>query len=181
MDTQSLANIAEFVGAVAVVVSLIYIAREVRQGTDAQRMENFARALDRIAETQAGIGRNPELMKIWSRGFADPTKLTNAQRLQMTWLLYEAMGPFEFLFIADNKGALPPGVWQRWSGTLAWWVSYPGVQAWWRAKPYPFTDEFSRYVDQLIAQGVNDPQAETRWLDFVAPGRTHQVPPVAPG
>ncbi len=48
-NLESLANLGEIIGAVAVVVSLIYLAVQVRQNTHAQQTENFSRALDRVA------------------------------------------------------------------------------------------------------------------------------------
>jgi formate-dependent nitrite reductase membrane component NrfD len=56
MDLQSLANIGEIIGAVVVVLSLVYLAIQVRQNTQAQRMENYARALERLA-AMAGVYR----------------------------------------------------------------------------------------------------------------------------
>jgi uncharacterized membrane protein len=52
MDLQYLANLGELVGAVVVVLSLIYLAVQVRQNTQAQRTENYSRALDRLAAIQ---------------------------------------------------------------------------------------------------------------------------------
>ena len=40
-NLESLANLGEIVGAIAVVVSLIYLAVQVRQNTQAQQTENF--------------------------------------------------------------------------------------------------------------------------------------------
>jgi hypothetical protein len=42
IDLQSLANLGEVIGAVAVVASLLYLAVQVRQGTKAQQTENYA-------------------------------------------------------------------------------------------------------------------------------------------
>ena len=44
-DLESLANPGEIIGAVTVVVSLVYLAVQVRQNTQAQQTENFSRAL----------------------------------------------------------------------------------------------------------------------------------------
>jgi len=51
-DLQSLANIGEIIGAITVVLSLIYLAIQIRQSTQAQRTENYSRALDRLAAMQ---------------------------------------------------------------------------------------------------------------------------------
>ena len=53
LDLDTMANLGEFVSAIAVVVSLLNLANQVRQSTHSFRTENFARALERIATTQA--------------------------------------------------------------------------------------------------------------------------------
>jgi hypothetical protein len=43
------------VSAIAVVVSLVYLAYQVRQSTESLRTENYARALERVATMQARL------------------------------------------------------------------------------------------------------------------------------
>ena len=50
---QTFANLGEFLGGLAVIVSLAYLALQVRQNTQSVRTENYARALDRIASMQS--------------------------------------------------------------------------------------------------------------------------------
>lgn len=47
MDLDTLAKIGEFVGGVFVIVTLIYLAHQVRRNTKALRIENYARVLER--------------------------------------------------------------------------------------------------------------------------------------
>ncbi len=68
MDMQSLANFGEVVGAIVVVLSLIYLAVQVRQNTQAQRTENYSRALDRLAAIQSMLGQDGEISLIVSKG-----------------------------------------------------------------------------------------------------------------
>jgi hypothetical protein len=59
-------------------------------------------------------------------------------------------------------------VWQRWSETLAWWISLPGVQAWWAARPAPFSPSFTSHVDGRLQSGLPDPGAARRWSNFLS-------------
>ena len=127
MSLQALANLAEILGGLAVVISLVYLAIQVRQGTRAQRTENYARALDRLATMQALLSHDGELSRVFSRGVVDPSSLTPAQRTQLTWALYEAFGAFEFMFHASRNDAIPDEVWKRWSEATAWWLMFPGA------------------------------------------------------
>jgi putative salt-induced outer membrane protein YdiY len=83
-NLESLANLGEIIGAVTVVVSLIYLAVQVRQNTQAQQTENFSRALDRVASIQATLSQDPEMSVIFSKGVSDPSDLTSRERMQFT-------------------------------------------------------------------------------------------------
>lgn len=153
------------------VFSLVYVAYQVRQNTRAVRTENYARALDRVAAIQARLSADPQLTSIFNRGALDPTMLTPEERIQFSWNFYEMFGAFEFMFHQAQTGALPAEVWQRWSGTMSWWLSMAGVAAWWRARPAPFSASFTAFVEEQLRAGVVDPEAVQRWAAFLAGGR----------
>jgi hypothetical protein len=169
LTLETLAQIGEFVSAVAVVVSLAYLAYQVRQNTQSLRSENYARAHDRVAAVQARLG-DPAHARVFGRAVWDPSTLTAAERIQFAWALYEMFGAFEFMYHQSQAGALPPEVWDRWSDTLGWWTTLPGVRTWWRSKPAPFSSSFTRYVEDRIDGGAPDPEAARRWQEFLTGG-----------
>lgn len=175
-DLESLANLGEIIGAIAVVVSLIYLAVQVRQNTQAQRTENFSRALDRVAAIQAALSQDSGTAVIFAKGVVDPGKLTPKERIQFTWSMYELFGAFEFMFLASKSNSLPEDVWQRWSSAVAYWLSFAGVRNWWQARPIPFTTDFTSYVERLLQDNPVDADAAKRYDDFIAGGNPHAQP-----
>jgi hypothetical protein len=171
-DLQTLANIGEIVGAVTVVLSLIYLAVQIRQSTQAQRTENYSRALDRLAAMQSSMGQDDEFSLIFSTGAVDTNTLTPRQRLRFTWFLYEAFGAFEFMFHASKTDAIPEEVWRRWSAAVAWWLTFPGVQTWWASRPIPFTDSFTSFVESLLEENPTDAESYQRYQEFIAGGKS---------
>jgi len=179
LDLQAFANLGEFLGGLAVIVSLAYLALQVRQNTQSLRTENYGRALDRVAAMQSQLSRDTELSRFFSKGVVDASQLTPAERIQFTWALYEAFGAFEFMFQASRARALPEEVWARWSSTVAWWLSFPGVQSWWYHRPVPFSASFSSFVEGILRENVVDHAAAQRWQEFVA-GKRSPLVDVAP-
>lgn len=169
-DLESLANLGEIIGAIAVVVSLIYLAVQVRQNTQAQRTENFSRALDRVAAMQAALSQDSEASVIFSKGVADPSNLRPRERMQFTWAMYELFGAFEFMFLASKTNSIPEEVWRRWSAAVAFWLSFSGVQTWWKMRPIPFTDSFSSYIESLLENNPVDAESKQRYQEFIAQG-----------
>ena len=172
MDLQALANIGEIIGAVTVVLSLIYLAVQIRQSTQAQRTENYSRALDRLAAMQSSMSQDDEFSLMFSTGVVDTKKLTPRERMRFTWSLYEAFGAFEFMFHASKTDAIPEEVWRRWSAAVAWWLTFPGVQTWWTSRPIPFTDSFTSFVESLLEENPTDAESNQRYQEFVAEGKS---------
>ena len=168
---ESLANLGEIIGAVAVVVSLVYLAVQVRQNTRAQRTENFSRALDRIAAIQSSLSGDSETAVVVAKGVVDPENLTPRERIRFTWAMYELFGAFEFIFLASRETAIPEEVWERWSSAGAWWLALPGVQVWWQIRPIPFTRSFTAYVEALLENNPTDPETSRRYENFVSQGK----------
>ena len=173
-NLESLANLGEMVGAIAVVVSLVYLAVQVRQSTRAQRIENSSRILDRTAAMQGALSRDPAMSVLFSKGISDPSKLTAQERIQFTWAMYEFFGALEFMFIAAKENSVPEEIWTRWSSAAAWWLTFPGVQAWWEVRPIPFADSFSAYVESLLDDNPTDADLTRRYQDFLAHGKKPQ-------
>ena len=180
LNLSQLADLGEFLGGIFVVCSLVYLAIQIRQNTQSNRAENFARGLERISEMQATLSRDPELASLHARGVADASSLTPQERIRFTWWFAEAFGAFEFLFHQSKTGAIPDEIWERWSETVAWWLSYPGVQAWWRAHPAPFSRSFTRFVDELVSEGQFDVASTARWQEFVRGSPVAMDSPAAP-
>lgn len=168
MDLQTLADLGEFVGGMFVVVSLGYLAYQVRQNTRSLRAETYSRLLDRMSALQSRLAVEPDLNHVMIVGAEDPGRLTRAQRVRFSWALYELFGTAEFMYHQALENNLPPSVWQRWEGTIGWWLSHPGMRAWWASKPAPLTADFEKLGTQMIRDNRFDARAVESWRRFVA-------------
>lgn len=176
MNPEILKAIATYASVIAVVVSIVGLASQLRRHTLSLHSQNYAKALDRIAAIQSRLGMDAGASGVFARGVRDPAALSPEERIQLAWILYEIFGGFEFMFEEARRGTLPPQVWERWDATMAWWISLPGVRDWWRNKPAPFTQRFSDLVEERLSRPVHDAAAAARWQDFlrnpvVMPGR----------
>ena len=176
MDLDSLANIGDFVGGVFVVISLVYLAHQVRLNTRSLKSENYARVLERMSTLQARLSVDPDLHHVFMVGAEDPGRLSRAQRVRFSWALYELFGAGEFMYHQSRDKALPPAVWARWEATIGWWLSHPGMRAWWAAKPVPLAADFEAFGNEMLRNHRFDAAAIERWRRFVA-GEGTSTPP----
>ena len=84
LDITTLAAWGEFFGGIAVVVSLIYLAGQVRQNSMRQRASTTAAT----AQTQflqiALVVQDPEMARIWWEGLADYDSLSDSECRRFT-------------------------------------------------------------------------------------------------
>lgn len=170
MDLRTLADLGEFLGGIGVIVSVLYLAIQIRDSTASQRSENYARSLERMAALQQAMAGDGELVALYARGLTEPESLTRVQRVRFTWVLTEFFGGLEFMYYQSQHGTIPRELWMRWEETLRWWLTFPGVAAWWQGKPAPFTPGFSACVDRCLASGFT-PERPGAWESFLATGR----------
>ncbi len=168
MDLDSLSKLGEFVGGFFVVLSLFYLAYQVRQNTKSMMSENYARLLQHMSNMQSRLSVDAELNHIFMVGAEDPGRLSRADRIRFAWALYELFGTAEFMYHQSLGKALPPGVWARWEATIGWWLSHPGIRAWWASKPTPLTADFEAFGEELQRNNRFDPAGVERWRRFVA-------------
>jgi hypothetical protein len=172
MDLQTLANVGEFLGGLGVIVSLIYLAVQIRGNTSSQQSETYARSLERMASMQAFMSKDHAFTKMFSEGLIDPSQLTITQKIQFSWALTEMFGNIEFMFFQSEQRNIPAELWDRWVETLKWWLTFPGVVAWWKGKPTPFTPAFMSCVEECIAQGYQ-PESPGAWESFIGENQRH--------
>lgn len=171
MSWEAIGAVGEALGAIGVMVTLAYLAVQIRQNTRSQRTETYGRALDRVTTLQGRLAENSELADILLRGVPDNRQLTATERVQFTWIFYEMFSGFEFMFHQAESDALPQEVWQRWGDTIRWWMSFPGVRQWWKAHPAPFTADFTKFVNDQLDSAQADDAATARWIDYLREGR----------
>jgi hypothetical protein len=167
MNLQVLANIGEFVGGIGVILSLIYVAIQVRGNTRSQRNDIEARALERLASMQRELAANEDLNRIFMRCLLDPRSVSAAERVRYTWYMTEFFSAMEFLLQQYEQRNFDEANFQRWELTIRWWLTFPGIIDWWRCKPTPFRPDFEKYVEKLITLGYQQPNLE-QWNAYLA-------------
>lgn len=81
MPIDQLANYAEVFGGIAVVVSLLYLALQVRANTKEQRLTRANEAADNYSRFQMLLIENPDFRDIWVKGADDISVLSPSELL----------------------------------------------------------------------------------------------------
>lgn len=157
--SMSKSEIAEIIGAIAVVIGLVFVGLELRQNTTVRRVTatqtlaaDYARALDPLAfEADAAC--------IYVRGINGLQNLDDSERLRFFVTLFQIFRSAEQLHYYSVEGMVEPRIWRGFERQVSEVSSLPGVQQWWELRRDWFSDDFQAYLDDLIEQGpVVEPQ-----------------------
>ncbi len=80
LDITTLAAWGEFIGGIAVVVSLIYLAGQIRQNSRLLRASTASATTTANTAINTLIVQDSEVARIYSDGMADPDSLSTADR-----------------------------------------------------------------------------------------------------
>ena len=103
---QDLGALGEFVGSIGVIVTLVYLAVQIRQNTQSVRINNRRIETDRnIAHTRFAIA-TPGLMSIYRKGQADSTELTEDEYFLFSSYLYSMCLDFEEKYLLQERSGM---------------------------------------------------------------------------
>jgi len=155
---QDLGNIGELVGAIGVVVSLVYLGVQIRQNTRSVRSASFQEAIRDVITITDALATDRELSRIYWKGLADFDCLEQDERRRFSAYLVGMFRRFENIVYQTRHGALDASSWEGVMETAIITLSRPGGVAWWAQAQDLFPRDFRRYVEQeLIAKARTRP------------------------
>ena len=87
MDWEALSAVAEIAGVVLVVVSLVYLAIQVRQSNEMALAESERELLESWANAVAGISADDRTTDIFHRGMDDFDGLSNIEKTRFSVIM----------------------------------------------------------------------------------------------
>ncbi len=160
MNWEAISTIAEIVGATAVVVSLIYLAAQIRQNS--RQVDEQVRALRLQAYDTAGadfsalrlhISGSRQLSSVWRRTKDSYCALEPDEQAQANELLHELMWAYQNIFSRMEGGTADEVLWKLADKNIGYWMDNRGFREWWQTeRKTPFTDEFEALVDSVCSR-----------------------------
>jgi hypothetical protein len=146
MTLENLANIADIVGVIAIIGSLIYVARQLRQNTEMMRAESRNEIAHSHQQELHTVTEYPEIMK----GLlgADSDLDDNVVRLHM-WLTSHCRAR-EHEWLQLRSGALDQSAWETYSSAMTLVLSGRKARAWWNVMRPSFDEGFVKNVDEIL-------------------------------
>jgi len=133
MTLEQFAYLAQIVAAVAVIASLIYVARELRQNTNAMRINNADTFVDFNLRLNTPFAMDREFAELWVKGGSDFDSLDQVDQQRLLIWEFQAIAAWSRYFNLRQQGLIAEAQWRELVGTFALFGERQSVRASWRA------------------------------------------------
>jgi len=160
MSLDDLANLGQIIGALAVVISLIYVAFQIRQNTNAIRSATAQTVHEHFANWYQLIAADAELAQIAANGLRDYSSLSEQERVRFIATFMSFISYSQNAFLKWREGLLKPALWLGWEQVMMNLFGAPGGKVLWKERSYLFGEEFRRYIENDLMVRPPHPDAK---------------------
>ncbi len=177
MDLTQLANLGEFIGGVAVLATLVYLALQVRQSNEhavqAASMERSQtnRDVSRYWSDLMAATRDREFMELVQRGSADFSGLSRVDQGRIASWIGSLHLQAISTFLAAGSGLIDEDFAEAWIDNYVSHLKAPGLQQWWQATRTTHHPDFVRYIEERI-EAEDGPPAVHEVYEWYRPDDT---------
>jgi len=144
---QLLGNYGEFVGAIAVVVTLAYLAVQIRQSNNLENAESIRTTTQNYVNTILQVDA-----PLFRKAMVDFDRLNGDDQMKIHNYL------IAMFLIAQTEVKLSGrglGEVSDYPPVLASWTRAPGIQKWWSLVGPSFSADFQSYIEELRELGMD--------------------------
>lgn len=156
MTLEDIGNIGEFIGAIGVVISLVYVAvqvrdnsRFIRENTASVKAANEITSNEFTGSTFISMLENPELLDIQVRGNRGE-QLEEMERYRYNLLLRMAFEGHQTYFVQQSRGLVGAEIWNYWSRSMDGFCKNPGIARWWSHNCSKFDSSYQEYINRKL-------------------------------
>lgn len=153
MSIQDLGSIGELIAAIATLVTLIYLAVQLRQNTRAIKSATFQNITAEMGKNVEPISANADLASILVKGMANPDNLTAEERLRLSAVLVASFRRMESVYVQNRLGSIDDELQTGFELSLVTLLATPFGSEWWSKAKVTFYTPFVAHMDERIESG----------------------------
>jgi hypothetical protein len=148
-DWEAISAIAQMIGSVAVVFSVLYLAVQVHRSTRIAKVAAQDMAATSLRDVTKPFAENAELARIWRVGLERLESLDAEEQARFFHSTYQFLKAFETIHFHHVHGLMDGQIWQGWCGLLQHYIAAPGVEHYWKLRRDLFSKRFQEFVSTL--------------------------------
>jgi hypothetical protein len=146
------ANVAEILGAVAVIVSLIYVGYQVNVNTSAIRSAAANDASVAMQTWYLEMGSNRQSSDMWFNAMTSPEPLATHDEFQFMMMMHAVLLGMQNSYLLSREGTIDVEFREGITIAIVAVKDLPGMRRFWRQRKGFFHSGFAEYVDGLLAR-----------------------------
>jgi hypothetical protein len=159
MSLSNLAALGSFVSGFAVLISLIYLALQVRQTERNQQISIRHSRASRTVELHLALA-DPAVADAWLHGLGSPQEITQTELSQFINLCRALFFHFEDSFYQREEGLLNDDAFETVVAGARLLARSPGVRSAWRMARPNFGGRFLDFMDSVVAGSAVEPPVD---------------------
>jgi hypothetical protein len=144
---EALGNLGEFVGSIAVLVSLIYLGIQLRKSAETERTSTYQSIVSDFGRMNQSLASDPELLILYVKAMEDFESLTPSEKARISQVFYMTFRYFENMYYQHRKGYLEAEVWGGWKRLMLTYFARPGFESWWQMRRAVYSDSFATFLE----------------------------------
>ena len=143
-------SIAEFISAIAIVISLLYVAYEFRRSETLSSKEVDTMLFERVRELNTMMIESPDLARIVINATNDPESLSPENRLRFLAYQHVFFDSWEMAWLYHEDDILDAETWQSWN---SWFVNEARLRpefGWTENRRHFTGGSFRQHVDRSL-------------------------------
>jgi hypothetical protein len=159
MTLQDWSDLAQVIGAFAVVISLFYVGFRIKRNTTAVRSATAQAIHSNYGDWYMNLMGDAELNRIAIKGLKDYASLDDIEKARFIETMMAFVSFSQNAFYQWREKALSPWLWGGWELLVMNLLSAPGGKGFWKERGYVFGIEYRDYVEKVIMTKKPHPEA----------------------
>jgi len=150
MNWDAIGAIAEIISAAGVIVSLVYLAIQIRRGSADTRHASVDRLVEMWAASFGAIGSDPQVAALWVRSLSGIGSLARNEQAQLFARIANTLRVSEAMYIHHTEGTIDAGLWTGIDAALTDLLATAPMQEYWAIRHHWFSPKFQQYVSERV-------------------------------
>jgi hypothetical protein len=147
MSWDSVTSIAQIIGTIAVILSLVYVGKELAQNNRNQRIAAYQAHNEAFRENISLITTHPDT---WARGLQNYPNLSDSDNIIFGMSIHSSFRHIEQAYILNRENVLSDDAYRKSLSLIANLCAYQGCRYWWDSRKEYFEKGLIEDVDAYL-------------------------------
>jgi hypothetical protein len=151
MNWDAIGAGAELLGAIGVILTLVYVAKQIQQNTGAMRSLTHQQLFDTTVEVNDKIADDPILAALIAKASTDFDSLSNEEYIRLQYLYANFFTLWHSAYTNNQAGFLTDNAWTVWdNGTKIMLSNQSVMRRIWEDFDGMYDEDFRAYANKII-------------------------------